>query len=617
MGKYKECENEKFINPYTFVPLEEKCTRSKYNQSVNKQRNHKTGWIECELETLTPLFIPNTTNDKTFDKFSNQPQEIPKEMKSYDFFSYQDLEEKINPDPPINPIIPGSEIRGMLRSYFEILTNSCLRNLDDKILSKSYPFPHEIPIRLYKQKKKWKIQLCERSGINNKKHQYKIEDEGREIPIKHTGDKTKIIKDRKITLFKIVAPLERFKEDCLKGWLHFTGSIKNNKGRNLKHFDSVFIPIQKPTKKINQEIFYRIHSLTQQEISRIKTSLVKNVQLSIEEINNNEEHNRIYRNYLNLSNENDSYLAYLSIISYTDTDGQEQKYFYCFPSQIGRWMFKKDPSSLINNYIACSRINDLCYACELFGFISNELKESKKSLIRVSDAILYCSESTGKNIFHRPVILPELASPKPNAAEFYIDYNMDTQPDIWNYDFAAKWNYHDLIACDNYDPKIRGRKVYWHQKIEKPLKETNEITDRNIGVRCLKPKIKFQFRIYFNDISLSDLKRLLYLITFPFEKNKNEVIGFKLGMGKPLGLGSVALKVGALKFREINLFKNSITYKIIEDKRILKDLANETNPEVLLGCSKKNLRILTRIMNFSNAFSPKDVQYPNNCDDRE
>ena len=72
-----------------------------------------TGWMECELKTLGPLFIPNTTNDNVF------PQGV-KGLRSYDFYSYTDLSHRDDFSfPPVMPIIPGSELRGMFRSEFE------------------------------------------------------------------------------------------------------------------------------------------------------------------------------------------------------------------------------------------------------------------------------------------------------------------------------------------------------------------------------------------------------------------------------------------------------------------------------------------------------------------
>ena len=51
---------------------------------------------------------------------------------------------------------------------------------------------------------------------------------------------------------------------------------------------------------------------------------------------------------------------------------------------------------------------------------------------------------------------------------------------------------------------------------------------------------KFTFRVYFDDISAEQLNELKWVITLGGNDSNN---GYKIGHGKPLGLGSVKLKV--------------------------------------------------------------------------
>lgn len=71
-----------------------------------------SGFINCELVTKTPLFIPDIENI-VYDKSTKHNQ--------YRFY-------KINGDY----IIPGSSIRGTIRSIYEIITNSCMSTIDGK-----------------------------------------------------------------------------------------------------------------------------------------------------------------------------------------------------------------------------------------------------------------------------------------------------------------------------------------------------------------------------------------------------------------------------------------------------------------------------------------------------
>ena len=92
--------NEFFINPYTFVPIQAK------NPDRHKvETGDKTGVIECVLETKSPVFIPNTTK-----KYETET----KEHYKYEFYSYDDLSETTKNTAPKKPVIPGSEIRGVI-----------------------------------------------------------------------------------------------------------------------------------------------------------------------------------------------------------------------------------------------------------------------------------------------------------------------------------------------------------------------------------------------------------------------------------------------------------------------------------------------------------------------
>lgn len=117
----------KFINPYHFVNLPNQ--KAQYQEEKEEQRY--TGKINVRITTKTPLFIPNTSCDDAF--------EMNREVeghKSYDFFSYNKIEPNKN-NPCNEPVIPGSAIRGMIRSVYETLTGSCMAIVDDeKTLSK-------------------------------------------------------------------------------------------------------------------------------------------------------------------------------------------------------------------------------------------------------------------------------------------------------------------------------------------------------------------------------------------------------------------------------------------------------------------------------------------------
>lgn len=95
-----------FINPYNFIPVGENCNRTKSSTKTY------TGYIECELETLTPLIMLDTAK---FNEVNNH--------KIYnDTYKLNDV-----------PAIPASQLRGMIRNKFETLTNSCMSSAEEEL----------------------------------------------------------------------------------------------------------------------------------------------------------------------------------------------------------------------------------------------------------------------------------------------------------------------------------------------------------------------------------------------------------------------------------------------------------------------------------------------------
>lgn len=99
----------KFINPYNFVKNSYAPSRSPQAPAVGTL----TGYVDAHFTVKTPLCIPG---DFTKDR---------KEHKSYEFFNLNG-----------EPVVPGSELRGMFRSVFETLNSSCYSVLTSNLLSK-------------------------------------------------------------------------------------------------------------------------------------------------------------------------------------------------------------------------------------------------------------------------------------------------------------------------------------------------------------------------------------------------------------------------------------------------------------------------------------------------
>lgn len=144
-----------FTNPYNFVPLGEKCDRSPLAENNGESF---TGYFTCRMELLTPLFVPNTSNSEALlwkaerskgldgnkkeemgGNNGKQGREASDRKVGYEFCSYDDLsnlekEQKMS-FPPEEPVIPGSEIRGVIRSVYEAAFGGCMSTVLDGTLS--------------------------------------------------------------------------------------------------------------------------------------------------------------------------------------------------------------------------------------------------------------------------------------------------------------------------------------------------------------------------------------------------------------------------------------------------------------------------------------------------
>jgi len=528
MGNYRE-GRETFVNPYNFIPLGDSCDKNySYKKDViGNKDSKKTGWIKCELELKTPIFIPNTT--KNFKE---------RDINAYNFFSYNDLSEdtKIK---EYEPVIPGSELRGVLRSAYETVTNSCLSALDDKnILYKRTPHIAK-PAVLKKVENKWILYKCRRAGLFKQNFE-----EGKQLFLKVNSAKSKVIDFS-----------ETLKNDYLIGYYH-QGEPFLKKKR-----ESVFFDIDEQGIEIRNENV---------------DNYFKNIELyGNEKINNNLKKN-LHRGYKHIKKDRDIHFLY-----YREINGT----YYLSPSAIGREVFNNRIKNAVKNYESCNKINELCPACLLFGTVEGD--NAFASRVRITDA-----KVLGKYEYDSEKYLL-LASPKPSATEFYLKKQGDNHT-MWNYDYAEI----NKKPVNNYNAEIRGRKFYWHHKNATyfPGQPSNLCTK----IKPLKEG-KFTFKVYFNNISEEELKKLVWTIEIGTEN------GHKIGMGKPYGLGSVKINVKSIKERTINLTEEDIIYD--DTKKITKE-GLKINGYTDLGCNKDVYDSFIKITKFNNNLN--NIAYPTN-----
>lgn len=534
----KNVSNQKFINPYTFVPISDKePQRIKFEDLDLDISDKLDGCIECTLETKSSVFVPNTT--RTFEYGFNE------------FFSYDDLsgrkKEDIPKENPKYPRIPGSEIRGMVRNIYEQLTNSCLSVIDDK----------NVPIKRSAKPKKagvWdreedRLYEAERKKINIEKIDgLKIDEDkkflsGREVYISYNDDN--YVNKVSYNLFP----------NATKGIVLKGEKFGNKKLKNHKKNESIFINYEKKIAK---------NRITELDKYRFK--------LVLDNYDGYADYREAYGNECNN-------IRYLPVFY----EMVEDK-LYMAPAMMTKEVFENTISEILERnhfkHHACNSNIGFCPACRLFGTIANE--KSIASRLRFTDTEVF------ENVkFDTPRLMPVLGTPRYSSTEFYLERPEEEPAAMWNYDYYTvnKEDDKGIKKLATYKAQLKGRKVYWQgtdklqnernleaqklfEKGDQSKTGENNMKIRSAG-RALMLGAKTRFKVYFEDITEEELAALLYSLTLGNDCNH------RIGRGKPYGMGAVKLNVEKLNLRtysfdggELSITENEVDPKSYKMKEL-------------------------------------------------
>jgi CRISPR-associated protein (TIGR03986 family) len=565
-------QSDQFVNPYNFISLSANCNKT-VDGSKHQAKEELSGTISVELETLTPLFIPNTTTEKAFPS-TNTVNQKTTSGKAYDFFSYEDLAQIIDcTSRYARPIVPGSSIRGAVRAAFEAVTNSCLSTCDDNVLlhrranvAKSQYGILTKGANGYQLFNARKVMLntavyhgkTHSFGAAIRRSNYHIDVEGTQ---KKTGDTVYIRTTRTtyMTSRGFRTPLcgvDRLSaaagRDLERGILFLGERFQR------KHHDSVFIRLQ-TSHMISSDDYNRFFNVWKQYQADSPGS---------------------YPNYITLN----EIPVYFSTVGAT---------LYMSPACISKEVFDAKLSTLLGDHSRCLSANaKICPACALFGLISDEKDGALASRLMFRDAVpIGYSEENPSDFYEEPRQLPILGTPKISATEFYTeDYRSDYK--VWNYDYGRLRRQNQP---KRFSPKLRGRKFYWHKKELTPSGRDDR-ADLTVKVRAVKDGKKFQFKIMFDRLTKKELDLLLYVLTFG---ERSSTHAHKLGHGKPIGYGSVKYTV-----KETQLFKlrDDLTFCPPEDSKYE---VNYNDVNLVQSDSLRDYLIMTR---FDKV--PENISYP-------
>ncbi|MFQ3616761.1 MAG: TIGR03986 family CRISPR-associated RAMP protein [Cyanobacteriota bacterium] len=567
-GSQNPGSHQFFHNPYNFVPA---IPRQDVEGELGDRSPHGHGqylddlWsgrIRVNLTTVTPLLIPNAAQAEKWQ--NSEHQTYP--LRLFDG----------------KPYLPPTSIKGSLRSAYETITNSRLsvfQKHDENLVYRMEPTPKIFPAIATKDKKTGKLVLRLMQAANLLC--YKKYAETEEAPIdkgasevirennypenrlpKHTE---KIWfrfnkKSFKVTEFRFDEPGEHEK-DWEKGWACITGPNCNEKRCERVFFE------RSPDKQ-------KSYDITVQEITAWE-KLIKDYQAlheeDLRERRNEDPPRNSYSAYLGHEPGQTGWSRHIYTKSMVELKHgtfcyaqiQDDKITALLPVMVSRQFFKTTPAALLAESLKPSkRVDELSPADRVFGWVNQKGKGAYRGQLRIhsvkclsTDAI---QEFTDDPATNPGLPLTILGQPKPQQSRFYVAKNKQGEA------LGNGNSKQDGYASENQG--LRGRKVYphhkaiarnaeywsdpmrdrtgqsvngYHQEYRRPKKDGTEQRDsQNRSIQAwVKPNTRFEFDIDITNLSCVELGALLWLLTLPDDHYH------RLGGGKPLGFGSVQLKI--------------------------------------------------------------------------
>lgn len=530
---YKD-SNKKFVNPYNFVPVLSKVKR---DIDATKENNEglKTGYFECSLVAKTPLAIPDVKDNV---------------LNRYPAFSIGG-----------KYAIPASSLRGVIRSVYETVTDSCMVTTNgDELITKRSNIGTFSACVLKKEPVGWQLYKADRVPLvtndnkditgaftrfdvmfDKKRKEKSLVDGtneyyyGEHVYIKSAGPgHTKASNGRQVWKNSVSQIAKTDLGGMSEGYLYLGEKIFG------KHAESVFVNLNKTTYTADV----------------VKKSL-EGLEITLDMYNDSGINK-------NLSGGQDWYSGYKNAkaagiipLWYKEDNG----HLYLSLAAIGRMAYFTDMEALTGKHNRCCDRKSLCPACAVFGMVG-DVKAGNQgygSNVRFTEGM-----AANVSVDDKYTILKELGSPKPSYLKFYSKNGLD---------YDAK------------GAQIRGRKFYWHipkAAVDDSIYRTDKPNGRNSQIQLFKTNSTFKFKVFYDNLTTEQVKKLAWAITLGGNDTNNM---HKIGHAKPLGLGSIKITIDKNIEREFdiengiyNIHEVSTEYADINTEDIaVKELLNITD----------------------------------------
>lgn len=591
--------------PYNFIELPDKVLeqepdgsgRTKHDRFVRRPGIVHSGYFDCELTTHSPLYIRGMMESadyqrnghKRFDQLSPQEQ-----RKRAEFF--KDAEDQ--------PQIPASSLRGLIRNMFEIVTNGKMSRVSsrryayrsfegkgrslhthyfDQIMkdeSQGGDKRYRPRVRAGYMKRvgeDWFVQparviegstFC-RVSFENLDRRY--------ININHKLSKDNTKNNR--TIFVRPAAADYYAvRNGVSIWMAWSQQT-STKPVGDDYLECQVVPSNRINGKTSEAVVYppdfdkellplRYFKKNKYgEATEIKVAEDYQVQLTDGQIEKLGEQGVLQQDHPVF------FVATLDVEGRVVVDAIGH-------TMMMRLLYKWSPLDLLHPQFRSDEKVD--FTESIFGYVRGKKQAESDHLpayasrISFTPGILETNQGDVTDL--QPIVPYILGSPKPTTFQHYLAQDAPNEP-----------NKHTHF--DSKDATLRGHKLYWHkgalasEQIGMPFNETTKITTQNTVVKMVRPKVRFRFRVHFENLSNMELGALQYVLSLPASTGSYR---YKLGMAKPLGAGAISIDA------ELHLIDRDLRYSNLLVNNAVDDCRWEAGEVDAAICRERSLKAKER-----------------------
>lgn len=550
--------------PYNFVPLPDEMVEADpplahdhYDTDAN------TGWVECTLETHAPTYVRGmmalpeyvTIGRKSADELTEKEK-----LAVSAFFSHGEQEVEGH----LVPAIPGSSLRGMVRSVMEIAGYGRMRWVADAptfkfravAAQRSDPLrsPYEDMLGrygrdvkagyLHKRRGKWYIipaYTPQQVGWPEKSAFLKVKEKtigSGDIPgftrlsspkyqpgyygVTFDAEVTSGKRGPYVAVTRIGSP-EAGKTYQFAGTLVCSGNMKENNpsGRTSRKNHTLVLPknkeIKRPYRIPNRVVDDYLKGMSPYERDNLWTSGAGCLKKGAPVFFVLDKHQKV--------------LAFGHCPNFR------------VPALVPGTNRAATPLDFVPDHLRENSKPDLVDA--VFGWVEEDgvgLEGQYAGRVSFGDA--HFSQAIEGVWYSLDPITPHpLAGPKPTTFQHYLvqdadkGHNPDDKSSLAHYGTPAS------------ETEIRGYKRYWHKGSRPDIEaSSSELRNPETGhehesqltrIVPVKPGVQFKFRVHFENLRDAELGALLWALMLPSDTDR--IYRHKLGMGKPLGMGAVSI----------------------------------------------------------------------------